>query len=116
MKHTTPVYEAPVVLDAGDVVAVTLGTQPFDTADDFSVKSCVLRLDVAARAHPPPPAGPTQHNTSARPLPGDGLKCVRAGIPTEFPVGPWLSLELDCARGLLDHRSSWSLRSSWNSP
>lgn len=75
-------YTAPVVLDAGDVVEVTLGNQNFDRVDDFSVKSCVLKLDVAARAHPPPPAGPTQHNTSARPLPGDGLKCVRAGIPT----------------------------------
>ncbi|MFE7545768.1 lasso RiPP family leader peptide-containing protein [Streptomyces platensis] len=54
MKQTAkPVYSAPVVLDAGDVVEVTLGTNNFDTADDSSVKSCVLKLDVAARAHPP---------------------------------------------------------------
>ncbi|MFI1203497.1 lasso RiPP family leader peptide-containing protein [Streptomyces sp. NPDC020883] len=39
MEDTTPVYTAPVVLDAGDVVEVTLGTENFDTADDFSVKS-----------------------------------------------------------------------------
>ncbi|MFI2184038.1 lasso RiPP family leader peptide-containing protein [Streptomyces sioyaensis] len=86
-----PVYSAPVVLDAGDVAEVTLGTNNFDTADDFSVKSCVLKLDVAARAHPPPPAEPTQHQTSARPLTGDGLKCGRPGIPTFFPVGSWRS-------------------------
>jgi hypothetical protein len=37
MEHTTQApaaYRAPVVLDAGDVVDVTLGTQNFDTADD----------------------------------------------------------------------------------
>ncbi|PJJ05250.1 hypothetical protein BX264_5706 [Streptomyces sp. 2333.5] len=51
MEQTTkPVYSAPVVLDAGDVAEVTLGTNSFDTADDFSVKSCVLELHVAARA------------------------------------------------------------------
>ncbi|GGO58962.1 lasso RiPP family leader peptide-containing protein [Streptomyces lasiicapitis] len=42
MKHPTtptiPVYQAPVVLDAGEVVEVTLGTQPFDTADDTEYK------------------------------------------------------------------------------
>ncbi|MEU8914649.1 MULTISPECIES: lasso RiPP family leader peptide-containing protein [Streptomyces] len=38
MEHPTEVYEAPVVLDAGDVVTVTLGTQPFDTADDTEYK------------------------------------------------------------------------------
>ncbi|MEV7384314.1 lasso RiPP family leader peptide-containing protein [Streptomyces lydicus] len=67
-QATKPVYSAPVVLDAGDVAEVTLGTNNFDTADDFSVKSCVLKLDGAARAHAPPLAGPTQHHTSARPL------------------------------------------------
>ncbi|UKY47811.1 MULTISPECIES: lasso RiPP family leader peptide-containing protein [Streptomyces] len=40
MEHTiTPVYQAPVVLDAGDVVAVTLGTNNFDTADDTQYKN-----------------------------------------------------------------------------
>ncbi|MEV6804627.1 lasso RiPP family leader peptide-containing protein [Streptomyces sp. NPDC051132] len=36
MENTTQTlaYQAPVVLDAGDVVEVTLGTQNFDTADD----------------------------------------------------------------------------------
>ncbi|MDT0456959.1 lasso RiPP family leader peptide-containing protein [Streptomyces sp. DSM 41527] len=34
-----PVYSAPVVLDAGDVVAVTLGTSNFDTADDTQYKN-----------------------------------------------------------------------------
>ncbi|MEN8652251.1 lasso RiPP family leader peptide-containing protein [Streptomyces sp. 21So2-11] len=32
-------YEAPVVLDAGAVVAVTLGTQTFDTSDDTQYKT-----------------------------------------------------------------------------
>ncbi|MFH8993213.1 lasso RiPP family leader peptide-containing protein [Streptomyces sp. NPDC017940] len=35
----TPVYEAPLVLDAGEVVAVTLGTNSFDTADDTEYKN-----------------------------------------------------------------------------
>lgn len=40
MEHTlTPVYEAPVVLDAGSVVTVTLGTNSFDTADDTEYKN-----------------------------------------------------------------------------
>ncbi|MET7904625.1 lasso RiPP family leader peptide-containing protein [Streptomyces sp. NPDC005336] len=42
MEHTTQtptVYQAPVVLDAGDVVEVTLGTQNFDTADDTQYKN-----------------------------------------------------------------------------
>ncbi|MGW9432504.1 lasso RiPP family leader peptide-containing protein [Streptomyces decoyicus] len=40
MEHTiTPAYRAPVVLDAGDVVAVTLGTNNFDTADDTQYKN-----------------------------------------------------------------------------
>jgi hypothetical protein len=41
MEHTTqtPAYQAPVVLDAGDVVEVTLGTQTFDTADDTQYKN-----------------------------------------------------------------------------
>ncbi|MEV1040526.1 lasso RiPP family leader peptide-containing protein [Streptomyces sp. NPDC050204] len=41
MKHTTQTsaYQAPVVLDAGDVVEVTLGTQNFDTADDTQYKN-----------------------------------------------------------------------------
>ncbi|MFJ3950923.1 lasso RiPP family leader peptide-containing protein [Streptomyces libani] len=40
MEQTTkPVYSAPVVLDAGDVVAVTLGTNNFDTADDTQYKN-----------------------------------------------------------------------------
>lgn len=38
--HTTqtPAYQPPVVLDAGDVVEVTLGTDSFDTADDTEYK------------------------------------------------------------------------------
>jgi hypothetical protein len=36
---TAPVYVAPVVLDAGAVVVVTLGTQNFDTADDTQYKN-----------------------------------------------------------------------------
>ncbi|MGY4956909.1 lasso RiPP family leader peptide-containing protein [Streptomyces nigrescens] len=40
MEQTTkPVYSAPVVLDAGDVVEVTLGTNNFDTADDTQYKN-----------------------------------------------------------------------------
>ncbi|MFI1502593.1 lasso RiPP family leader peptide-containing protein [Streptomyces platensis] len=40
MEHTiTPVYQAPVVLDAGDVVEVTLGTNNFDTADNTEYKN-----------------------------------------------------------------------------
>lgn len=41
MEHITqtPVYQAPVVLDAGNVVEVTLGTQNFDTADDTQYKN-----------------------------------------------------------------------------
>ncbi|MGW9177506.1 lasso RiPP family leader peptide-containing protein [Streptomyces decoyicus] len=40
MEHTiTPVYRAPIVLDAGDVVAVTLGTNNFDTPDDTQYKN-----------------------------------------------------------------------------
>ncbi|MFE3149125.1 MULTISPECIES: lasso RiPP family leader peptide-containing protein [Streptomyces] len=38
-QATTPVYVAPVVLDAGDVVEVTLGTNNFDTADDTQYKN-----------------------------------------------------------------------------
>ncbi|MET9296197.1 lasso RiPP family leader peptide-containing protein [Streptomyces sp. NPDC003077] len=37
MEQTTTqaaIYEAPEVLDAGDVTAVTLGSNNFDTADD----------------------------------------------------------------------------------
>lgn len=34
-----PVYVAPVVLDAGAVVEVTLGTENFDTADDTQYKN-----------------------------------------------------------------------------
>lgn len=37
-SNTTPVYQAPIVLDSGDVVAVTLGTNTFDTADDTEYK------------------------------------------------------------------------------
>ncbi|WP_267130947.1 hypothetical protein [Streptomyces alkaliphilus] len=33
-QTTTEVYTAPVVLDAGDVIEVTLGSNNFDTADD----------------------------------------------------------------------------------
>ncbi|MFF2852580.1 hypothetical protein ACFVT5_40755 [Streptomyces sp. NPDC058001] len=36
---TTPVYVAPVVLDAGAVVTVTLGTESFDSADDTEYKN-----------------------------------------------------------------------------
>ncbi|MDG9688256.1 lasso RiPP family leader peptide-containing protein [Streptomyces sp. DH18] len=42
MENTTQapaVYQAPVVLDAGDVVEVTLGTQTLDTADDTQCKN-----------------------------------------------------------------------------
>ncbi|MFE3884971.1 lasso RiPP family leader peptide-containing protein [Streptomyces lydicus] len=41
MEQTTtkPVYSAPVVLDAGDAVEVTLGTNNFDTADDTQYKN-----------------------------------------------------------------------------
>ncbi|WP_328545608.1 lasso RiPP family leader peptide-containing protein [Streptomyces platensis] len=40
MEQTTkPVYQAPVVLDAGDVVEVTLGTNNFDTADNTEYKN-----------------------------------------------------------------------------
>ncbi|MEU3989794.1 lasso RiPP family leader peptide-containing protein [Streptomyces platensis] len=38
-QTTTPVYSAPVVLDAGDVVEVTLGTNNFDTADNTEYKN-----------------------------------------------------------------------------
>ncbi|MEU7182504.1 MULTISPECIES: lasso RiPP family leader peptide-containing protein [Streptomyces] len=38
-ENTTPVYTAPIVLDAGSVVAVTLGTNNFDTADDTEYKN-----------------------------------------------------------------------------
>ncbi|GHJ35133.1 hypothetical protein [Streptomyces sp. TS71-3] len=38
-QTTTPVYEAPVVLDGGAVVMVTLGTNNFDTADDTEYKN-----------------------------------------------------------------------------
>ncbi|MEZ7005022.1 lasso RiPP family leader peptide-containing protein [Streptomyces sp. AD55] len=38
-ENTTPVYQAPVVLDAGAVVEVTLGTNNFDTADDTQYKN-----------------------------------------------------------------------------
>ncbi|MCE7081426.1 lasso RiPP family leader peptide-containing protein [Streptomyces sp. ST2-7A] len=34
MEQTTEVYAAPVVVEAGDVVAVTLGSNNFDSADD----------------------------------------------------------------------------------
>ncbi|MGO4760724.1 hypothetical protein AB4212_70835 [Streptomyces sp. 2MCAF27] len=36
---TAPVYIAPVVMDAGAVVEVTLGTENFDTADDTQYKN-----------------------------------------------------------------------------
>ncbi|MFI0743081.1 lasso RiPP family leader peptide-containing protein [Streptomyces sp. NPDC021100] len=39
MQTTAPVYEAPLVLDAGEVVAVTLGTDNFDTSDDTEYKN-----------------------------------------------------------------------------
>ncbi|MCX4676727.1 hypothetical protein OG413_15690 [Streptomyces sp. NBC_01433] len=38
-QNTTPEYIRPVVLDAGEVVAVTLGTNSFDTADDTQYKN-----------------------------------------------------------------------------
>ncbi|WP_260987889.1 hypothetical protein [Streptomyces sp. CFMR 7] len=38
-QNNTPEYSAPVVLDAGQVVAVTLGTNSFDTADDTEYKN-----------------------------------------------------------------------------
>ncbi|MGW1326425.1 hypothetical protein ACWD64_28250 [Streptomyces antibioticus] len=38
-ENITPVYEAPVVLDAGAVVTTTLGTNTFDTADDTEYKN-----------------------------------------------------------------------------
>ncbi|MGO4747286.1 hypothetical protein AB4212_01345 [Streptomyces sp. 2MCAF27] len=38
MEDTIPVYTPPVVLDAGVVVEVTLGTANFDTADDTEYK------------------------------------------------------------------------------
>ncbi|WP_328912033.1 MULTISPECIES: lasso RiPP family leader peptide-containing protein [unclassified Streptomyces] len=34
MEQNVPVYVAPVVLDAGAVAEVTLGSNNFDTADD----------------------------------------------------------------------------------
>ncbi|GAA0907676.1 hypothetical protein [Streptomyces thermoalcalitolerans] len=37
-ENTEPVYQAPVVLDAGPAVEVTLGTENFDTADDTQYK------------------------------------------------------------------------------
>ncbi|MFF5719284.1 hypothetical protein [Streptomyces buecherae] len=39
MNQTIPTYETPVVLDGGDVVAVTLGTNNFDTADNTEYKN-----------------------------------------------------------------------------
>lgn len=41
MEHITKAsaYQAPIVLDAGDVVEVTLGTNNFDTADDTQYKN-----------------------------------------------------------------------------
>ncbi|MFL4910674.1 lasso RiPP family leader peptide-containing protein [Streptomyces sp. MMS24-I2-30] len=38
-ENASTVYQAPVVLDAGDVVVVTLGTNTFDTADDTEYKN-----------------------------------------------------------------------------
>ncbi|WP_432011526.1 lasso RiPP family leader peptide-containing protein [Streptomyces cucumeris] len=38
-QTTAPEYTAPVVLDAGEVVEVTLGTNNFDTADDTQYKN-----------------------------------------------------------------------------
>ncbi|MER5973648.1 lasso RiPP family leader peptide-containing protein [Streptomyces sp. NPDC002055] len=38
-QNTTPEYSAPVVLDAGEVVDVTLGTNNFDTEDDTEYKN-----------------------------------------------------------------------------
>jgi len=37
--ENTPEYTAPVVVDAGEVVEVTLGTATFDTADDTQYKN-----------------------------------------------------------------------------
>jgi hypothetical protein len=42
MEHTTVEqgeYTAPVVVDAGEVAEVTLGTASFDTADDTQYKN-----------------------------------------------------------------------------
>ncbi|WP_274919421.1 lasso RiPP family leader peptide-containing protein [Streptomyces sp. WZ-12] len=39
MENTTEVYVTPTVLDAGDVVEVTLGTNNFDHADDTEYKN-----------------------------------------------------------------------------
>lgn len=40
MQQTTiSEYRAPVVMDAGEVVDVTLGTNTFDTADDTEYKN-----------------------------------------------------------------------------
>ncbi|MGI5341896.1 hypothetical protein ACQEVS_33070 [Streptomyces sp. CA-181903] len=39
MQTTAPVYEEPVVLEAGKAVEVTLGTNTFDTADDTEYKN-----------------------------------------------------------------------------
>lgn len=40
MEQTAkPLYSAPVVVKAGDVVEVTLGTNNFDTADDTQYKN-----------------------------------------------------------------------------
>ncbi|MER8062577.1 MULTISPECIES: lasso RiPP family leader peptide-containing protein [unclassified Streptomyces] len=38
-ENTTHEYSAPIVLDAGKVVEVTLGTNTFDTADDTEYKN-----------------------------------------------------------------------------
>ncbi|MGW3429171.1 lasso RiPP family leader peptide-containing protein [Streptomyces melanosporofaciens] len=38
-QSTAPVYTAPIVLNAGDVVEVTLGTNNFGTADDTQYKN-----------------------------------------------------------------------------
>ncbi|WP_275124890.1 hypothetical protein [Streptomyces mobaraensis] len=35
----SPAYIAPVVLDAGEITEVTLGTNNFDTADDTQYKN-----------------------------------------------------------------------------
>ncbi|MEU6964359.1 lasso RiPP family leader peptide-containing protein [Streptomyces chrestomyceticus] len=40
MEQTTiPMYCEPLVVDAGDVAEVTLGTNNFDTADDTEYKN-----------------------------------------------------------------------------
>ncbi|MFF8309666.1 hypothetical protein [Streptomyces lydicus] len=54
MEQTTkPVYSEPVVLDAGDVAAVTLGTANFDTADDTQDKNpFVASLDTPSSPWP----------------------------------------------------------------